>query len=238
MTSTTTIRRCSYCEHDKPACGFHGARCADCKRERHKARTPEQRAEERRRAAERSGKVYVPGGLVARRAFNKAQRMNAHVAAYRKATDKAAKRAEQIAAKPWTAPELSEAEAYRMRYRLDAEFQIKERVRRQLNKRRKGDDVADMVRAALKRDGNSPTAERLLGYSLTDLRGHLERQFTKGMTWARFLAGEIHIDHITPQAAFDLSKPAEWVQCWALPNLRPLWAKENRQKGARIECLA
>lgn len=93
------------------------------------------------------------------------------------------------------------------------------------------------VRAALKRRGNSPTGERMLGYSLADLRQHIERQFTKGMTWARFLSGEIHIDHIIPQASFDLSIPDEWKRCWCLSNLRPLWAKDNWQKSARIECL-
>lgn len=72
----------------------------------------------------------------------------------------------------------------------------------------------------------------MFGYSLADLRLHLERQFSKGMTWERFGEGEIHIDHILPVSSFDLSDPAAVKACFALPNLRPSWALDNLSKGA------
>lgn len=77
----------------------------------------------------------------------------------------------------------------------------------------------------------------LLDYSLEELRAHLERQFTNGMTWENM--GKWHIDHIIPIASFNVSSPddPEFRRAWALTNLRPLWAKDNLRKCARIETL-
>lgn len=70
-------------------------------------------------------------------------------------------------------------------------------------------------------------------YTLEELMAHLERQFTKGMTWAN--RGEWHIDHIVPLSSFSFTSPddPEFKAAWALSNLRPLWAVENLQKNAR-----
>jgi hypothetical protein len=76
-------------------------------------------------------------------------------------------------------------------------------------------------------------------YDIADLRAHLERQFTKGMSWDAFLRGEIHIDHIRPLASFaytDASDP-QFLACWGLPNLRPLWAPDNHRKRHSAEFL-
>lgn len=72
----------------------------------------------------------------------------------------------------------------------------------------------------------------LLGYSLPELKDHLERQFQKGMGWSN--AGEWHIDHIVPLSSFDETQVR---QAWALPNLRPLWAAENIKKKDSREFL-
>jgi 5-methylcytosine-specific restriction endonuclease McrA len=72
--------------------------------------------------------------------------------------------------------------------------------------------------------------ESLVGYSCSELRQHLERQFTRGMTWENY--GEWHIDHIVPKSKFEYKTPddLEFKACWALANLRPLWGIENRRK--------
>lgn len=80
------------------------------------------------------------------------------------------------------------------------------------------------------------STESILGYTMPELVTHIEKQFAKGMTWDRFMAGEIHIDHIIPVASF---KPGsadspEFKACWAMSNLRPMWAKENIAKGAKV----
>lgn len=79
--------------------------------------------------------------------------------------------------------------------------------------------------------------EKLVGYSLAELMVHLERQFSKGMTWTNY--GAWHIDHIMPVVSFrfkDAHDP-EFRACFALSNLRPLWATENIAKGAKILAL-
>lgn len=136
--------------------------------------------------------------------------------------------------KPWRNPRLSSAERYRIRYRQDKGFAASERMRRQVNKAMKRDGVAELMRGAIKRNGSSRQVERLLGYDIKTLMDHLERQFTRGMSWSRFIAGDIHIDHITPQAAFDLTDAGQWKACWCLSNLRPCWARENLEKSDAI----
>lgn len=81
------------------------------------------------------------------------------------------------------------------------------------------------------------TSESLLGYSMAELRTHLERQFVNGMGWHNM--GEWHIDHIIPLSSFTITGPddPELRRAWALPNLRPLWAAENLRKHAKRETL-
>ncbi len=134
---------------------------------------------------------------------------------------------------PWSDPRLSDAEQYRIRYRFDPSYQINERLRRQVTKQRKRRGIQTLIWRALKDGGESPTVERQLGYTIDELRRHLERQFTKGMSWDRFMRGEIHIDHIVPVKEFNVEHQAEFVACWSMANLRPLWAKANMAKGAR-----
>lgn len=78
---------------------------------------------------------------------------------------------------------------------------------------------------------------QMVGYSPAELASHLERQFLKGMSWENM--GQWHIDHIVPLASFVISGATdpELKRAWALSNLRPLWAKQNMSKGAKIECL-
>lgn len=72
-----------------------------------------------------------------------------------------------------------------------------------------------------------------VSYTLPELMEHLERQFLPGMSWEN--RGDWHIDHIVPRASFDYSSPAdpEFRACWALSNLRPLWALDNIRKNDR-----
>lgn len=72
--------------------------------------------------------------------------------------------------------------------------------------------------------------EAILGYSTEDLKAHIERQFQRGMSWDNY--GEWHVDHIVPVAefAFTSADDPEFKACWALTNLRPLWARDNLTK--------
>jgi hypothetical protein len=82
-----------------------------------------------------------------------------------------------------------------------------------------------------------PTKEhgvfRHLDYSLDDLRRHLERTFSKGMTWDNM--SEWHIDHIRPVTSFSFRSVSDsgFRECYALTNLRAAWASDNLSKGAK-----
>lgn len=73
-----------------------------------------------------------------------------------------------------------------------------------------------------------------VSYSLEQLTAHLQRQFRKGMTWANY-GSHWHIDHITPLSSFDIQSfdSDEFRAAWALTNLQPLWARDNKTKNDR-----
>lgn len=72
-----------------------------------------------------------------------------------------------------------------------------------------------------------------IGYSSEQLALHIERQFLPGMTWEN--RREWHIDHIMPIKSFSYeSFECQGFQaCWALSNLRPIWALDNLRKGIK-----
>lgn len=78
------------------------------------------------------------------------------------------------------------------------------------------------------------TAEKL-GYTASELKAHIERQFLPGMTWANH--GAWHLDHVLPIASFDLTCPLERMAVNGLGNLRPLWAKDNLKKSDSLHTL-
>lgn len=71
----------------------------------------------------------------------------------------------------------------------------------------------------------------LLGYSITQLKEHLESLFTDGMSWDNY--GEWHIDHVKTVNSFDNDTPISIVN--ALSNLRPLWATTREINGIIYE---
>lgn len=79
--------------------------------------------------------------------------------------------------------------------------------------------------------------ESLVGYTVDQLKRHIGKRFTDGMSWDALMRGEIHIDHKIPKAVFNYDKPTDidFKKCWALKNLRPMWADANRSKNAKIE---
>lgn len=138
---------------------------------------------------------------------------------------------------PWRVPGLTAGERWAIRYKTDPGFNLRERVRTAFRHKREGARIGELLRSNIARGGRSRLAERQLGYSISELIRHLERQFTAGMTWPVFMTGAIHIDHIVPLAKFDRSDPQSLRAAWGLPNLRPMWTSENIAKGARVTLL-
>jgi hypothetical protein len=70
----------------------------------------------------------------------------------------------------------------------------------------------------------------MLGCDLHTAKAHLEKQFTKGMTWDN--QGKWHIDHIIPCTSAKTEE--ELIKLFHYTNLQPLWAFDNLSKGKKI----
>jgi hypothetical protein len=96
-------------------------------------------------------------------------------------------------------------------------------------------NISSGLQRSLKRSSKSGRHwETLVGYTVDQLKKHLEKQFQRGMTWANY--GQWHIDHIIPLSAHNFNTPEDidFKRAWSLKNLRPLWAKENIQKRNKL----
>lgn len=78
--------------------------------------------------------------------------------------------------------------------------------------------------------------QSLVGYTLHDLREHIEKQFKPGMSWDNHGLYGWHIDHIIPKSffIFNSTDDVEFKYCWSLDNLQPLWAIDNLRKSDRL----
>lgn len=74
----------------------------------------------------------------------------------------------------------------------------------------------------------------ILKYSPENLIEHLEGKFKDGMTWDNY--GEWHVDHIKPISSFKITEIGdnEFMSCWSLDNLQPLWGEENIRKSNKL----
>ena len=109
------------------------------------------------------------------------------------------------------------------RRKTDIGFNLKNRMRYRMH-------------AALKRGKGGKRWQDLLGYTVDDLKKHLQKKFQPGMTWELFLNGEIHIDHKIPVAAHNIKDhdSHDFKRCWALKNLQPMWASDNMAKSDNL----
>lgn len=96
--------------------------------------------------------------------------------------------------------------------------------------------VRTLMAVALRRVGSTKNGRAwrsLVGYSLDELKAHIERNFLPGMSWGNRKLW--HIDHIRPLVSFVFDGPdhPQFKKAWALKNLRPLWAQDNMRKNKR-----
>ncbi|MEK7173272.1 MAG: hypothetical protein AAB723_03815 [Patescibacteria group bacterium] len=92
------------------------------------------------------------------------------------------------------------------------------------------------VWASLKDKKAGKKWESLVGYTLKDLMGHLEKQFDDKILWDSY-GSYWAVDHIRPKTLFNYTSPndLEFKQCWALENLQPLEKMQNIKKGNRYD---
>lgn len=235
QSPTILIKRCSTCGLEKPATlahfhpnkgGKYGLRgqCRECRNDRVLVLIRQPHQVERRRSQQ---SAYVASGRNAERCKRwRGANLDKELASRRKWM---AKNAEKVRSTDLARREANR-EAYRAKQRR-ADAKVKSNPDLTLRKR-----MRDRLRCFLKGQKSGTKTEFLLGYSRQELKRHIERQFTSGMTWEKLLAGEIHIDHIIPVAEFAGAKigTPEFRACWGLTNLRPMWAEQNRQKQAKV----
>ena len=119
--------------------------------------------------------------------------------------------------------------AYTRKYRLeriarDRAFRFKEHIKA---------NIRTALKGRMEHSKRPLWWEKPCGYTVVELRQHLERQFTDDMSWDNHgVAWEI--DHIKPLASFVIpdARCADFKEAWALSNLRPLLKHLNRAKGA------
>ncbi len=108
------------------------------------------------------------------------------------------------------------------KYKTDPSFRLRKLVSRAIWGILKG-----------KKEGKSWL--KFVGYNLTDLMKHLEKQFDDKMNWNNY-GNYWVIDHIVPIIAFNIKsfEDSNFEKCWSLKNLRPLSKTENESKNDEI----
>ena len=133
---------------------------------------------------------------------------------------------------------------WQKKYRQNHKEEISE-YNKQYQRNRRVNDVAFALRnnvstaiwKALNRNDGSKAGEsvmKYLPYTIDQLWEHLRSLYTEGMTDENY--GEWEIDHIIAQSLlpFDSMDHPNFLKCWALDNLQPLWAEDNLRKGNKI----
>jgi len=134
------------------------------------------------------------------------------------------------------------------------DFKEKRKIRRQKQSRREKDlkrlrekrienpqfrlskNISNEIYLSILKNKKGKHWENLVGYTIDELKTHIEKLWLPGMSWGNYIHSGWHIDHVIPKSLWKYSDPedSEFKQCWSLCNLQPLWAKDNYRKGNKI----
>ena len=128
----------------------------------------------------------------------------------------------------------------RRKYYEKNKERIKERIKKNIKQRIQTDplfkmryNIRTLIYMSIKNKGytkNSRTFD-ILGCDYNTFIKHIERQFTKGMTWNNH--GEWHYDHIIPISSAQTEE--EVIKLNHYTNFQLLWAEDNLRKSNKIE---
>ena len=92
------------------------------------------------------------------------------------------------------------------------------------------------MQTSLKGNKSGRHWETIVGYTIDQLKKHLEKQFKNGMSWENYGKHGWHIDHKIPISVHNFETPynPDFKNCWSLKNLQPMWAKENISKSNKL----
>ncbi|MFA5195601.1 MAG: hypothetical protein WC401_07365 [Bacteroidales bacterium] len=141
----------------------------------------------------------------------------------------------------WRAENAEKIRESKRRWRAENPEKIREIRRREHKKHRSTPEgklrttISNAMCASLKGSKAGRHWKDLVGYTIDQLKKHLEKRFQPGMSWENY--GKWHLDHRVPQSVFNFETPEDidFKRCWALKNLQPMWAKENKSKGAKLD---
>ncbi len=222
----TGTKKCSHCQIDRsPECfspyngSSDGLKCV-CKQCRNKERRIQYAVDpEYRKSRRASEKKYFDKNKVRVRA--------ARLLGYHRNKERYGERSRMFARKRYQDnPEKASVRARRSREK------IKDTPRYRLN-----NAIRAGVYDSLKDNGVSKGGRRwecITGFTVGQLRIHLENRFLDGMNWNNY--GKWHIDHIIPISFFryNSANDTEFRMCWRLENLQPLWAEDNMIKSNKV----
>ena len=225
MMAMQTCRLCGECkgvdEFYQRSDGKRDSRCKSCVKSQAASRraSDEYRqwlAESREARKERKRKYRREAGA---KPWYERRRYDQHVEAWKLHCKRVAKASLHDAhVKQW---KRDAAAVARWKYHKNPKYMLYQRLKRWMHKHL----------------GNGLPSRKwsgVLGYTVDELKQHLERQFLKGMGWHN--KGEWHIDHIRPVASYNFTSidDPEFKDCFGLHNLRPVWAKDNLSKGDKV----
>ncbi len=238
-----THKRCNKCSEEKPLSAFSAckasadgkqSRCEMCQaaymRERYAANPEKSKEAHRKYCAANREKVRktchkwrvanpekVSKGMRKYRAANR-EKFREASRKYREANPEKTKETNR----KWSA---ANPDYHKERLKTDPQYRLAYLLRIRLN-------------GALKNNQKTGSAVRDLGCTIPALQAHLEARFRPGMNWKNQgrRKGQRcwEIDHIKPLASFDLTDRKQLLEAVHFSNLQPLWAVENRCKGARV----
>jgi len=259
-------KKCTGCEENKPARAFNkdktkkyglSSRCIDCRDKYHndpevKKRRSEYRKEYRSRPETKKLEREYDKKHNSRDDIKEKKKL--HKREYRRMPD-TIKRIEAYYQRPEVIEHkknfrkeynsrqdvIERRRAYQKEYRktpsqrkYKSEYNKKARL---IPSNRLNANISNAIRASLHGNKAGRHWEDLVGYTLDELRNHLEKQFTDGMNWDNYGKNGWEIDHITPQSFFDFTKPEHlnFKRCWMLSNLQPLWGIDNNRKNNKMD---
>ena len=211
-------------------------KCLDCGALNQRKRRLDPFVMERERASDRKAWAESQSRREAKKASDKRRRSGEEYLSEQRASDREKYRSDE----KFRASKIRRASAQSKKNRHVLNAQAKKRFSEKYH----NDPIfksSHLLRALVSRVVKAAKTKKtintfdLLPYTAAQFADHIERQFKKGMTWENH--GDWHVDHIVPLDAFIKDGCFDPAIINSLPNMRPIWARQNLSKGSKIETM-
>lgn len=101
------------------------------------------------------------------------------------------------------------------------------------NRKRFDSNIKHQIYMSIKQNKSGKSWEKFLGFTLKELKKHLEDQFDENMSWDNY-GSYWWIDKIIPCSKYRYSTYGEFQKSWSLKNIRPLYKKTCQKKSNKI----